>query len=251
MPDAVRIAALFAIGALGGVVGSVVSLATLVSFPALVALGMPPITANATNTVALTFTGIGSVLRSREELTGLARTTLRLAPISVVGGVLGAVILLSAPARTFELIVPVLIAVASTLMLVQPRLAASYRFRPRGLTPATVTGLLGVAVYTGYFGAAGGVLLMVALGWVLEVSVVRRNAVKNALAAVANGVAALVLLRFGPVELAAVPPLAVGFLAGGLAGPGLSRRLGDDRLRLLIFGCGLTVACALAWRAYR
>jgi hypothetical protein len=190
------------------------------------------------------------VLRSREELTGLGGAWLRLAPMSAVGGAAGAVILLTASERSFELVVPVLIAAASTAMMLQPRLQAGHRFRVRGFTPATLLGVLGVAVYTGYFGAAGGVLLMVALGWVLDVSVVRRNAVKNGLAAVANGVAAVAVLAFGPVELAAVPPLAIGFLLGGLMGPSVSRRLGDDRLRITVFASGLVIAAVLAWRTY-
>ncbi|MBK8074934.1 MAG: sulfite exporter TauE/SafE family protein [Kineosporiaceae bacterium] len=251
MPDPLRLLALFATGTAAGVVGSVVSLASLVSYPALLALGMSPLTANVTNTAALTFAGIGSVLRSRGELVGLGATTVKLAPMSAVGGVLGAAILLTASERSFELVVPVLVGAASLAIVVQPKLLAYQWFQPRGLTPATMLGVLAVATYTGYFGAAGGVLLMVALGWVLDVSVVRRNAVKNALAAVANGVAAIAVLIFGPVEFGAVPPLAVGFLVGGLIGPSVSRRLGDDRLRWSIFGSGLVVAAVLAWRTYR
>jgi len=251
VPSPLDTLTLVVIGTAGGLVGSVVSLATLVSYPALLALGMSPLTANVTNTTALAFSGIGSVLRSRVELTGLGRTWLRLAPLSALGGALGASVLLTAPERSFELIVPVLVAAASGLMLIQPRLQASQWFRARGINPATMSGVLAVAVYTGYFGAAGGVLLMVALGWVLDVSAVRRNAVKNALAAVANGVAAVAVLVFGPVDLGAVPPLAAGFLAGGLIGPSVSRRLGDRWLRASIVAAGLGVAAVLAWQTYR
>ncbi|MBL8928623.1 MAG: sulfite exporter TauE/SafE family protein [Kineosporiaceae bacterium] len=251
MPEVLFLIALFATGVVAGVVGSVVSLASLISYPALLALGMSPLAANVTNTASLAFTGIGSVLRSRGELRGLGAVTLRLVPMSAIGGGLGAATVLLASERSFELIVPVLVAGASLAIVIQPRLQAHEWFRPRGLTPASMLGVLAVAVYTGYFGAAGGVLLMVALGWVLQVSVVRRNAVKNALAAVANGVAAVAVLIFGPVEVSAVPPLALGFLVGGLIGPSVSRRLGDDRLRWSILACGLLVAAVLAWRTYR
>ncbi len=243
--------ALFATGVLAGLVGSVISLASVVSYPALLALGMPPLVANVTNTVALTFSGLGSVLASREELRGLGRTVLTLAPLSAVGGALGAAVLLRAPERSFELVVPVLIAAASTALLIQPALQRHERFGVRGATPTTLAALTGVALYTGYFGAAGGVLLMVVLGWVLDVSMVRRNAVKNGLASVANGVAAVGMAVFGPVHWAAVAPLAAGFLLGGWLGPRVSRRVSDGGLRLLICGSGLAVAAALAWRTYR
>ncbi|MFZ0160584.1 MAG: sulfite exporter TauE/SafE family protein [Kineosporiaceae bacterium] len=251
MPSALRLLALVATGVVAGLVGSVISLASVVSYPALLALGMSPLTANVTNTAALSFSGIGSVLRSREELIGLGGSVARLAPMSAIGGTLGAAVLLNASERSFELVVPVLIAAASSALLLQPRLQRHERFGVRGLTPVTMLGVLAVAIYTGYFGAAGGVLLMVALGWVLEVSIVRRNAVKNALAAVANGVAAVALMAFGPVDFPAVLPLAVGFLLGGLIGPSVSRRVGDPWLRVLICGSGLAVAAVLAWRTYR
>ena len=245
-----RLIALLATGFAAGLVGSVVSLASVISYPALLALGLPPLTANVTNTVSLVFAPVLSTLRSREELRGLYRTALRLAPFSAVGGTLGAFVLLHGTQRSFELVVPALIAFASSAMLLQPALQRRPRFGVQGLTPPTLAALAGVACYTGYFGAAGGVLLMAVLGWILDVSLVRRNAVKNLLASVANGVAAIVFVLVGPGDWTAVPALAAGFAAGGWVGPHVSRRLGDGALRTVICISGLGVAASLAWRTY-
>jgi hypothetical protein len=107
------------------------------------------------------------------------------------------------------------------------------------------------AVYTGYFGAAGGVLTLVVLGSMLDVPLVRLNAVKNALAGFANGIAALGFIAFGPVDWSAAIPLAAGFLVGGWLGPRVARRIPAPALRGLICGCGLVVAAVLAVRTYR
>lgn len=249
MSGPAEVAVLVAVGVVAGVVSVVVSLASLVSYPALLALGLPPVAANVTNTVSLTFTGIGSTLGSRSELAGEGRTVLRLAVVSTLGGATGAALLLVLPGEAFERVVPVLVAGAATVLLVQPRLVTR-GFHPRGLTPVTVAGLFCAAVYTGYFGAAGGVLTLVVLGTILDRSIVVLNAVKNALAGFANGVAALGFALAGPVDWAAVVPLAAGFLVGGRLGPAMARALPAGALRLLVGGCGLAVAGVLAWRTY-
>ena len=242
---------LFATGIVAGVVSVVVSLASVISYPALLALGVPPVAANVTNTVSLVFTGIGSTIGSRRELAGLGRTVLRLAVVTALGGATGAVLLLALPGRAFEVVAPVLIAAASVLLWLQPRLRERLSLHPRGATPATMLALYCAAIYTGYFGAAGGILTLVVLGSVLEAPLVRLNAVKNAIAGFANGVAALGFVVFGPVDWSAVVPLAAGFLLGGRLGPSVARRLPDAVLRSLVAGCGVSVALVLAWRTYR
>ncbi|WP_088284027.1 sulfite exporter TauE/SafE family protein [Kineosporia sp. A_224] len=242
---------LFGTGVVAGVVSVVVSLASVISYPALLALGLPPVAANVTNTVALTFTGLGSTLGSRRELVGMRGTVLRLAVMSTLGGATGAALLLLLPGRAFELVAPVLVAGASVVLLVQPRLRDRLRLHPRGMTPWTLAALACAAVYTGYFGAAGGILTLVVLGSVLDAPLVRLNAVKNALAGFANGVAALGFVAFGPVDWGAVVPLAAGFLAGGAVGPAVARRIPDGVLRVVVAGCGVSVAAVLAWRTYR
>ena len=242
---------LFGTGVVAGVVSVVVSLASVISYPALLALGVPPVAANVTNTVSLVFTGMGSTLGSRRELGGLGRTVLRLAAVTALGGATGAALLLLLPGRAFELVAPVLVAGASVLLWLQPRLRERLPLHPRGMTPPTVLALYAAAIYTGYFGAAGGILTLVVLGSILEVPLVRLNAVKNAIAGFANGVAALGFVVFGPVDWSAVVPLAAGFLLGGWLGPSVARRLPEDVLRALVAGCGVTVALVLAWRTYR
>jgi len=246
-----RAVILLVTGVAAGVVGSVVSLASLISYPVLLGLGVPPLVANMTNRVAIGWNGLGSVLGSRRELAGLGPLTRTLMPVVMAGGALGAAVLLTGSPRSFELMVPILMALASTALLVQPRLQRAEGFGARGTTPLTLGSLFAVAVYNGYFGAAGGVLTLVMIGWVVELPMVRRNALKNALAATANLVAMVAYLVFGTVDWTAALPLATGFLAGGWLGPGVSRRLREESLRLLICGSGFAVAAVLAWRTYR
>lgn len=244
------IAGLFIAGVAGGIVSVLVSLVSLVTYPALLAVGLPPVAANVTNTVSLTFTGVGAAIGSRRELEGQRPMLKQLAIAAALGGVTGAVLLLVLPVRTFELVAPVLIAGASVVVMLQPRLKDQPAFRARGLRPGTVAGFFLTAVYTGYFGAAGGVLGLVALGTIMVRPLTHMIAAKNVLAGVSNGVAALVFAVFGPVAWGYVVPLAAGLFVGGLIGPGIARRMPAAALRLLIGVCGLSVAVVLAWRTY-
>jgi uncharacterized membrane protein YfcA len=243
--------ALFLAGILAGTVSVLVSLASLVSYPALLAVGLPPVTANVTNTVSLVFTGIGAGLGSRRELVGQGPVLARLALAAVAGGVAGAGLLLVLPERTFELVAPLLIGGASMLLLVGPWLRARRTARPAGLRPGTVAAYAGTAVYTGYFGAAGGILAVVALAGIIDRPFHDVNAAKNLLAAASNGAAAVVFILLGPVQWAAVIPLAAGMFVGGLVGPAIARRVPATALRVVVAACGLAVAAALAVTAYR
>lgn len=241
---------LVAAGAAAGVVSTVASLASVVSYPVLLALGLPPLSANVTNTVSLLFTGAGAAAGSRPELTGQGRRVLRLGLITAAGGAAGAGLLLVTGARAFEAAAPVLIGMASlVLLLPQRRLLAVDQDRER--SPLLLAGLLAVAVYVGYFGAAGGILLLAILTAMLTESLARTNAVKNVINGFANGVAAVGFALFGPVDWAAVGPLAAGFLIGGWAGPKLVRRLPGQSLRYLVGAAGLAVAAWLGTTAYR
>jgi uncharacterized membrane protein YfcA len=141
----------------------------------------------------------------------------------------------------------VLVATASLVLLVQPKIGRlTARFRGVPLQAAVYA----VAIYTGYFGAAGGVLMLAVLAALLELPLVRVNAVKNTISGLANGVAALGFTAFGPVRWSAVLPLAAGFLAGGWIGPALVRRIPGEALRTAIALCGLGVAVKLGIDAY-
>jgi hypothetical protein len=241
---------LLATGFVGGVVSVLVSLASLVTYPTLLALGLPPVSANVTNTVALTANSLGAMMGARPELRGQRPTLARLAVVAAAGGATGALLLLVLPARAFELVAPLLIGGASLLVLVQPRLQANGRFNPRGITSATAAAYFGTATYIGYFGAAGGVLALVSLGAIIDRPLTHVNAAKAVLAGAANGAAAIGFALFGPVRWSMVVPLAAGLFLGGLVGPAIARRLPATVFRLLIATCGLAVAALLAIRTY-
>lgn len=247
--DAGMVAILFATGVVGGIVSVVVSLASLVTYPVLVALGLPPVTANVTNTVALTFNGLGAAIGARRELHGQRAQLLRLALIGGAGGATGAALLLLLPGRSFELVAPVLIAGASVAVLLQPRLMLHARFQPRGITPATAASYYATTIYSGYFGAGGGVLAIVALSGIIDRPLVEVNAAKSSLAGVANGVAAVAFILWGPVRWADAIPLAAGLFVGGLIGPSIVRALPARVFRRVVVVCGLLVAAILAIRA--
>jgi uncharacterized membrane protein YfcA len=245
--------ALVAVGTLAGIVSTVVSLASVVSYPALLAFGLPPVSANMTNTVALLFAGAGAAAGSGPELEGQGSRVRRLGLVAALGGVAGAALLLATPADAFERVAPVLIGAAS-LTLLAPRLPGRgapapgrHRERSRGLIAA----LFCVATYVGYFGAAGGILMLAVLTPMLAEPMARANAVKNVISGLANALAAVAFTVFGNVDWAAVGPLAAGFLLGGWTGPALVRRVPGRALRVLVGACGIGVAVKLAISAYR
>jgi uncharacterized membrane protein YfcA len=244
---------LLAAGTAGGIFSTVVAIASLVTYPVLLALGVPPLAANMTNTVSLVFTGAGSVAASRPELAGQGRRVLRLGVFTALGGAAGAAVLLLTPASTFTMVVPALIGGASLILLVQPRISL--------LTPPAVmdarrrlalgVALFAVAMYIGYFGAAAGVLLLVVLTAAISEPLVRVNAIKNAVNGMANAMAAACFALFGDVRWKLVLPLAAGFLIGGWIGPKIARRVPAGVLRVVVSVCGLGLAVKLGISAYR
>jgi uncharacterized membrane protein YfcA len=238
---------LFAAGVLAGLAGSVAGLASLFSYPALLVAGLPPVSANVTNTVALVGSGLGSALGSRTELEGQGRRLLRLGALAVAGGVCGAALLLVTPGEVFGKIVPWLIAFASVVIVVQPRPQFLRTLHHGGDSRGLTAGVLLVSVYGGYFGAAAGVLLLALLLAASEASLARSNALKNMVLAVANGVAALAFVLLGPVVWSAVVPLGIGCLLGGRLGPVVVRRSPPRLLRILIglAGIGLSIKLGL------
>jgi uncharacterized membrane protein YfcA len=241
---------LAATGVAAGIVSTVASLASVVSYPVLLALGLPPLSANVTNTVALLFTGVGAAAGSRPELAGQGARVRRLGLVTALGGAAGAALLLATPAKTFEDAAPVLIGGASLLLLFQPTRTEADPGPDRERSRPLLAALFCVAVYVGYFGAAGGILLLAVLTPMLSQSLARTNAVKNVVSGLANAVAAVAFAAFGPVRWAAVLPLAAGFLVGGWIGPSLVRRLPGRPLRAGIALAGIALAVRLALAAY-
>jgi len=242
---------LLAAGTVGGILSTVVSVASLVTYPALLALGVPPLSANMTNTVSLVLTGAGSVASSRPELAGLGRRVLCLGAVTAAGGAAGAAVLLTTPARAFTMVVPVLIGGASLMLLIQPRISGLAPTPGGGHRAAHGAALFAVAMYVGYFGAAAGIMLLVVLTSMIDEPLVRVNAVKNALSGTANAMAAVCFALFGEVRWKLVVPLAAGFLIGGWIGPAIARRVPAGPFRVLVSLCGLGLAVRLGISAYR
>ena len=237
-------------GVLGGLTGSIAGLASVATYPALLAIGLPPVTANVTNTVALVFNGVGSAWGSRPELAGQGRFIGRAAPVTIAGGAVGAVLLLTTPAGAFEKMVPVLLVVAS-LAIVVPSGAPHPGRRRRAVLVAEMAAFFGIALYGGYFGAAAGVLFLALLLNAGADSLAHANAAKNILLGLANTVAAVVFAILSPVHWLAVVPLGAGCLIGSRLGPIVVRHAPATPLRIIIGVAGLVLAVKLGFDAYR
>jgi uncharacterized membrane protein YfcA len=253
--SALEFAFLVLAGVAAGLTGSIAGLASLISYPALLATGIPPVTANVTNTVSLVLNGVGSVSASRPELTGQRRRLLPLMLAAVLGGATGAVLLLLTPSAAFERIVPFLIAGASAAILVQrpPReLAAEGALHHPGHDDPwwLAAGTFAVGIYGGYFGAAAGVLLLAMYLLGTGEGLPRGNAMKNVVLGVANAVAAVGYIVFASIAWSAALPLAAGFLVGGRIGPRIVRRAPQAALRRVIAVAGLGLAIYLGIQAY-
>jgi uncharacterized membrane protein YfcA len=239
-------------GVAAGLSGSMAGLASLFSYPALLAVGLPPTVANQTNTIALASSSIGSIAGSRPELRGQRARVLRLLPLTLIGGVIGGALVLVTPSGTFALIVPFLVGGASLVLLRPPRTPAPGTARTDGRPgPATVLGAIAIGVYSGYFGAAAGVLMLALLSRLLADTLVRVNAVKNVLLGASNAVAAIGFIVLGQVVWSAAIPLAAGLLVGNFSGPAIARRLPPMVLRVGIAVAGLVLAVVLFVDAVR
>ncbi len=245
---------LAAAGVLGGLTGSIAGLASVATYPALLSIGLPPVTANVTNTVALVFNGVGSMAGSRPELAGQARWLKRIIPVAAVGGLVGAVLLLSMPAEGFEKVVPLLLAFASVAILIPPRPRKDATVASHQRHTATVmfesAAILAICIYGGYFGAAAGVLLLAMLLRAGGATLAHANASKNAILGVANVVAAVVFAFLAPVQWSAVLPLGLGCLVGSRLGPVVVRHAPAKPIRLAIGAAGLGLAVKLGVDAY-
>ena len=235
-------------GVAAGTINTVVGSGTLITFPVLLAVGLPPVTANVTNSVGLFSGSLVGAYGYRQELAGQRRRVLMLATASTIGAVIGAVLLLELPAAAFKAIVPVLIIIALLLVLFGKRLAALLaRDRPRraDVTVAAWILTLLTGVYGGYFGAAQGMLLMGFFGVMVPEPIQRQNALKNVLTGLVNLVAAVVFVFTAHVDWAAAGLLAAGSISGGLLGAAIGRRLSPAALRGIIVVVGIAAIVKL------
>jgi uncharacterized protein len=228
-------------GLVAGAVGSAGGITSLVSYPALLAVGVPPLAADVANAVALVACWPGSALASRPELRGRGPFVRRWAWVAAAGGALGAALLLLTPAAGFRLVVPWLVAAGSVALLAAPWLSA--RPRSRGNALGLAVGLVLVSAYGGYFGAGSGIMTLALVLITVESQYARANALKNMLVGAASVVSALIYVVFGSVHWTVVVPLAAGLLGGSMIGPWLARRVRPGLLRWLtgLLGLGFAV----------
>jgi hypothetical protein len=255
------LAALAAVAA--GAMNALAGGGTLITFPTLVALGLPPVAANVTNTLAVAPGALGGLLAQRRELSGQGRRLARLTPVALLGGLVGGFLLLHTDEALFRRLVPWLILAAAAVLAVQEPLRAVLLRRlsgpsPTAPTPATsasptsghhgdhseglaMVSVFAAAIYGGYFGAGLGVILLAALGLVLHDSLTRLNATKQAIGFLANLAAAVLFGLDGPVYWPAALVMAIGAIAGGTIGGHLAGRVRANTLRRVVVSIGLVV----------
>jgi uncharacterized membrane protein YfcA len=245
------VALLLGAGLAAGTVNAVAGGGSLVTFPALLAVGLPPKPANFTNSVAVSPGYLASVYGSRHDLSP-DRSTL---PTAALGSAAGCLLLIVTPPTAFQLIVPFLVLGAALVLAFQERLrqvVGHPRHMSKRRRTITLHGMVGLgAVYGGYFGAALGVMLVAGLGLVLDERLARINARKNLISAVVGLVTVVVFAVVGTVDWVAVAVLAPATLTGGYLGARLARRLPAPVLRAIIVTFGLVVGIYLLVRALR
>jgi uncharacterized membrane protein YfcA len=254
------LAALAAVAA--GAMNALAGGGTLITFPTLIALGLPPVAANVTNTLAVAPGALGGLLAQRRELSGQGKRLARLTPAALLGGLVGGLLLLHTDEALFRRLVPWLILGAAMVLAVQEPLRALLLRRLPGPSPVSATdgqlhdhseGLATVCVfaasiYGGYFGAGLGVILLAALGLVLHDSLTRLNATKQAIGFTANLAAAVLFGLEGPVHWLAALVMAVGAIAGGTIGGHLAGRVRASTLRRVVVSIGILVGLVYLMR---
>lgn len=227
-----------------GTVNAIAGGGSLITFPVLIASGLPAVTASMTNTVAMCPGYFGATLAQRRDLSGQGGRALRLLPLSIAGSLAGAYILLNTTERSFQTLVPFLLVFAAGLLALQGRLRtylASHKTRPHSVALAVVpVGL--AAIYGAYFGAGMGVMILAVLAVVVDDTLLRANALKQALSLVINVTAAIVFLFYGTIAWQVALVIALTSLTGGFIGGAIASRVPEALLRAVAIAVALTVA---------
>jgi uncharacterized membrane protein YfcA len=245
--SALQLLLVAAAGLAAGAINSIAGAGSLLTFPALLAAGLPPLQANVSNSIGLVPGSLSGAWGYRRELNRNLRQAAILCLPAGVGAVLGAMLLLNLPERVFEVVIPLLVAGASVLVLAQPaitRRLGGTRTRPAALA----LGLFLVGVYGGYFGAAQGIMLLATMGLLLAAPLQRLNAFKTLIAGSANAVSGVLFVFLTHVSWPHVLVLALSSVVGGRVGAALAQRVPDRPFRLGIAAFGIGVAVLLAWR---
>jgi uncharacterized membrane protein YfcA len=245
--------AVLAAGFGAGILTSTVGVASLLSFPVLLAIGLPPVVANASNTVGMTPAGLSGSFGYRRELSEHPRVTLVVIVTCALGSVAGATLLLALPPDVFASVVPWLILFTCLLVGAQPTISRWLRARHQGapegprttMSPLTSAFAVLTGVYGGYFGAGSGVMMVAVLGFGLDLDLRVVNALKTAAVLAANLVASFIFLAVADLAWDAIALLAGGSIVGGYVGTHIGRRLPPTLLRALIVGAGVTAALTM------
>ena len=253
--DLSHIPLLIVAGLAAGGVNAIAGGGSLITFPSLIAIGLPAVDANVTNSISVFPGYLSSVAGSRADLAGQGRRVRTIVPTCLLGSIAGCFLLLLTPARAFELIVPFLVLAAAATLAFQERLRGLVG-HPRAMSPRRATVTLQVvvfvgAVYGGYFGAALGVMYVASLALILDEPLNRINALKNVLSTTVGLATVVVFAIFAPVHWGAALTLAPATLIGGYAGARLARRLPARVLRSLIVAFGTVIGLILLYRALR
>jgi uncharacterized membrane protein YfcA len=248
--SALEILAIVAAGTAAGTINAVVGSGTLITFPVLLAFGIPPVTANVSNNVGLVPGGFSGIVGYRSELRDQRAQILHFGPMSALGSLVGAIALLELPPSAFKAIVPFFIIVALALILVQPRLAprlaaARAERRAQGHPRWARPIIFGTGVYGGYFGAAQGIMLIATLSLAVPDELQRTNALKNVLATTSNLVAGVTFALVAHVDWGVAGLIAGGSVLGGQLGSRYGRGLPPDVLRAIIVVVGISAIVRL------
>lgn len=238
-------------GIASGLLSSVASMASLASYPVLLAVGIPPVYANVTNDAALIWTGIGSTISSLKELKGHWKQVAFYATFTVLGSILGCYLLLSFPSKVFEKVVPFFIAGSGVMVIVSARHHnLEPHKRPLWQEIFYIAALLAMGVYTGYFGAAGGVIVLVLLTYITNEKFIVVNAIKNVVCGLANLVALIVFAFTSHIYWLQAIPLAVGMFIGGYLGMDILKIVPAKYVRIFIATLAFIQAAYFFYKAY-
>ncbi len=226
-------------------------MASLVSYPALLAVGMPPVFANVTNTAALVLTGAGATISSQRELKHHYGDLMKVMPLTLLGSILGAILLLAQPADAFEKVVPFFVLAAGLVLAFPPSHAAiearqGSKLRSFGFDLMIVV----VGAYTGYFGAAGGVMLLALLSRSGKYKFTTYNALKNVSLGASNLLAAIIYAFKSHIYWLQVIPLGIGFFIGGFLGPKIVRLIPERVMKAIVIVGAIGLATWLFLDAY-